>query len=393
MQPQTLVIHSHQQPDPLTGAVITPIYQTTTFAQDDAGVHKGYDYSRSGNPTRTVLEGVLADLEAGPGSGAKGFCFASGLGALTTLCMAMFQPGDHIICSDDVYGGTFRFFTKVFSKFGVTIQFVDATDVAMVAAAITPKTRLIYLETPSNPLLKLTDIRAVCQLAHANGIKVCVDNTFATPILQQPLHMGADIVLHSTTKYIGGHSDVVGGALIVQHDELAQQIKFHQNSLGATPDSFACWLTLRGLKTLGIRMQAHNHNAGQLAQFLASHPMVDSVIYPGLASHPQHSLATQQMPGGYGGMISFRVKGELAEARTVMKSLQLFTLAESLGGVESLVESPALMTHMSVDKAVRDAIGLTDNLIRLSVGIEAVEDLKADLAQALMQIQTPVAVS
>lgn len=388
LQPQTLVIHSHQSPDPLTGAVITPIYQTTTFAQEDAGVHKGYDYSRSGNPTRAVLEGVLADLEGGN----HGFCFASGLGALTTLCMALFQPGDHIICSDDVYGGTFRFFTKVFSKFGVNIQFVDATQVDAVAAAITPATKMIYIETPSNPLLKLTDIRAVCTLAQAKGIKVCVDNTFATPILQQPLKLGADIVLHSTTKYIGGHSDVVGGALILNDPEMAKAIKFHQNSLGATPDPFACWLTLRGLKTLGIRMQAHSYNGSQLAQFLAEHPLVDSVMYPGLASNPQHALAKSQMPGGFGGMISFRVKGELPEARIMMKALKLFTLAESLGGVESLVESPALMTHMSVDKAVRDAIGLTDNLIRLSVGIEALVDLQADLAQALVQMKTPISV-
>ena len=389
MQPQTLVIHSHQAPDPQTGAVITPIYQTTTFAQEDAGVHKGYDYSRSGNPTRTVLEGVLADLEGGYQTEAKGFCFASGLGALTTLCMALFKPGDHIICSDDVYGGTFRFFTKVFSKFGVTIQFVDATRLEAIEAAIAPATRMIYIETPSNPLLKLTDIKAVCELAQRHGdIKVCVDNTFATPILQQPMALGVDIVLHSTTKYIGGHSDVVGGALIVKDLEVAQAIKFHQNSLGATPDPFACWLTLRGLKTLGIRMQAHSANGLALATFLEQHPLVDSVIYPGLASHPQHALAQTQMPGGFGGMISFRVKGELPEARQLMKSLKLFTLAESLGGVESLVESPALMTHMSVDKAVRDAIGLTDNLIRLSVGIEAVEDLQADLAQALDQVKT-----
>jgi cystathionine beta-lyase/cystathionine gamma-synthase len=382
MHRQTIAIHSHQQPDPQTGAVITPIYQTTTFAQEDAGVHKGYDYSRSGNPTRAVLEGVLADLEGGQ----FGFCFASGLGALTTLCITMLNPGDHVIVSDDVYGGTFRFFTKVFARFGVNVQFVEATDLNTIDQAITPQTKLIYLETPSNPLLKLTDIVGVCALAQPRGIPVCVDNTFATPMLQQPLALGATIVLHSTTKYIGGHSDVVGGALVVNDATLAQQLKFHQNSLGATPDPFACWLTLRGVKTLGIRMQAHCANAAQLAQFLQSHPAVDSVLYPGLPEHPQAAVAQRQMPQGFGGMISFRVKGQLEDARTVMKSLKLFTLAESLGGVESLVESPALMTHMSVDKAVRDAIGLTDTLIRLSVGIEAVEDLQADLDQALAAI-------
>jgi cystathionine gamma-lyase len=385
MELQTLAIHSHQAPDPTTGAVITPIYQTTTFAQEDAGVHKGYDYSRSGNPTRSVLEGVLADLEGGQ----FGYCFASGLAALNTLSMALLNPGDHVICSDDVYGGTFRFFTKVFSRFGVNIQFVDSTDLALISQAITPQTKLIYLETPSNPLLKLTDIAAICELAKTHQVPVCVDNTFATPMLQRPLTLGADIVLHSTTKYIGGHSDVVGGALIIKENAaMAQAIKFHQNSLGGTPDPFAAWLTLRGLKTLGVRMQAHCENAMALAHFLDNHALVDSVLYPGLSGHPQHALAQQQMglghnKPGFGGMISFRVKGDLATARRVMQGLKLFTLAESLGGVESLVESPALMTHMSVDKAVRDAIGLTDNLIRLSVGIEALSDLQADLDHAL----------
>jgi cystathionine gamma-lyase len=264
------------------------------------------------------------------------------------------------------------------------VQFIDACNLDAVAAALTPKTRLVYLESPSNPLLKLTDIAAVCGLAKANGSLVCVDNTFATPILQQPLALGADIILHSTTKYIGGHSDVVGGALIVKNNpDIAQAIQFHQNSLGATPDPFASWLTLRGLKTLGLRMQAHCHNAMALATFLQAHPAVAQVIYPGLASHPQHALACQQMPPGFGGMISFSVKGDLSTARQVMKSLKLFTLAESLGGVESLVESPALMTHMSVDPAVRAALGITDTLLRLSVGIEALEDLQADLQQAL----------
>jgi cystathionine beta-lyase/cystathionine gamma-synthase len=377
MEFSTRAIHAHQAPDPETGAVITPIYQTTTFAQEDAGVHKGYDYSRSGNPTRAVLEGVLASLEGG----AHGYCFASGLGALTTLSFALLKPGDHVLVSDDVYGGTFRFFTKVFQHYGIDVEFLDMSNAQVVAEKRRANTRLVYLETPSNPLLKLIDIAAVVQAAQ--GIPTCVDNTFASPALQQPFALGVDIVLHSTTKYIGGHSDVVGGALVLKDSQFADAIKFHQNSLGATPDPFACWLTLRGLKTLALRMQAHSHNAMALAQFLEGHPRVDSVIYPGLASHPHHELAQRQMPNGFGGMISFRVKGGEHEARTVMKRLKLFTLAESLGGVESLVEHPARMTHMSVDKAVRDQLGLSDNLIRLSVGIEDAGDLRADLAQAL----------
>nr|MBX2860832.1 aminotransferase class I/II-fold pyridoxal phosphate-dependent enzyme [Vampirovibrio sp.] len=328
MKFQTKAIHAHQEPDPVTGAVITPIYQTSTFAQEDAGVHKGYDYSRSGNPTRTVLEGVLAELE----EGAHGFCFASGVGALTTLCMALFKPGDHLVVGDDVYGGTYRFLTKVFQNYGIDISFVDMTDLKNVEAALKPTTKMVYMETPTNPLLKMVDIAAVVALAKQKNIPTCVDNTFATPYLQTPLNLGVDIVLHSTTKYIGGHSDVVGGALILKDDTFKDAIKFHQNTLGAVPDPFASWLTLRGVKTLGVRMKAHCENANALAKFLSEHPGVDTVIYPGLPSHPQHAIAQKQMKD-YGGMISLRVKGGEQEARNLMKSVKYFTLAESLGGI------------------------------------------------------------
>jgi cystathionine beta-lyase/cystathionine gamma-synthase len=375
----TRAIHSHQEPDPVTGAVITPIYQTSTFAQEDAGVHKGYDYSRSGNPTRTVLEGVLADLEGGK----HGFCFASGLGALITLCLGLFKPGDHLVVGDDVYGGTYRFLTKVYTKYGIEVDFIDMTDLASVKAAVKPHTKMIYMETPTNPLLKLVDIEGVVAIAKKHGIPTCVDNTFASPYLQQPFEFGVDIVLHSTTKYIGGHSDVVGGALILRDDTFKDAVKFHQNSLGATPDPFASWLTLRGVKTLGLRMEAHSKSALALAQFLEKHPAVQDVIYPGLPSHPQHDIARRQMKNGFGGMITLRVKGGEAEARRFLKSVKYFTLAESLGGVESLIEHPARMTHLSVEKAVRDALGITDNLIRLSVGIEDLDDLQADLENAL----------
>lgn len=377
----TLAIHSHQAAESTTGAVIVPIYQTSTFEQEDAGKHKGYDYSRSGNPTRTALEGCLADLEGG----AHGLCFASGLGALTTLSMALFKPGDHILCGDDVYGGTYRFFDKVFKTYGVEIEFLDFTDPAVVAQHIKPNTKALYLETPTNPLLKLVDIEAMVALARQHNLITVLDNTFASPYFQHSIALGVDIVLHSTTKYIGGHSDVVGGALILKDDTYFQPLKFHQNSIGATPDPFASWLTLRGLKTLSVRMKAHEENAKALASFMEAHPGIEDVIYPGLPSHPQHHIAKKQM-SGFGGMISVRVKGGLGEARTFMKSLKLFTLAESLGGVESLVEHPALMTHASIEPHIRQGLGITDNLVRLSVGIEDIEDLKQDIAQALESV-------
>ncbi len=386
----TTAIHSHQDPEKEFGAVITPIYQTSTFAQQDAGVFNGHDYTRSSNPTRSVLEGVLADLEGGKYC----YAFASGMGAISTMALALFKPGDHMIVGDDVYGGTFRFLTKIFAKYGVDIDFINMSNAANVAAAIKPTTQLILLETPTNPLLKLADLQAIIDIAKKNNILTCVDNTFASPYIQQPFDYGADIIMHSTTKYIGGHSDVVGGTLIIrENEELAKNIQFHQNSIGATPDPFASWLTLRGLKTLGVRMDRHSSNAMHLAQWLEQHDAIEDVIYPGLPSHPQHDLAKKQMgPRGakgsaYGGMITLRVKGGEAEARQVLKQTKLFTLAESLGGIESLIEHPAIMTHASVDKNVRDAIGITDNLIRLSVGIEEVADLQADLDQAFAAIR------
>lgn len=378
MKFNTIAIHSHQAPDPVTGSVIPPIYQTSTFAQEDAGVHKGWDYTRCGNPTVDSLAGVLADLE----KGRFGFCFASGVGALVTLCNAIFKPGDHLLIGDDVYGGTFRYTTKVLSKFGVEVEFVDMGDPAKVEVAIKPTTRMLYMESPTNPLMRLVDIRALVEIARKHNLMTCVDNTFATPYLQNPIEMGVDIVLHSTTKYIGGHSDVVGGALILADDRYYEAIRFHRNTIGATPDPFNSWLTLRGLKTLGVRMKEHCKSARQLAEFLENHPAVEDVLYPGLASHPQHALAQRQMRD-FGGMMSIRVKGGEAEARAVLKATQVFTLAESLGGVESLIEHPATMTHASVEKHVREQLGITDNLIRLSVGIEDVEDLQNDLDHAL----------
>lgn len=385
MQFKTLAIHSHQKPDPVTGAVITPIYQTSTFAQEDAGVHKGWDYSRCGNPTVDTLAGVLTDLEGGK----HGYCFSSGVGALVTLCNALFKPGDHLVIGDDIYGGTFRYTTKVLAKYGVDVEFIDMTRSENVEAAIKPNTRLIYMESPTNPLLKLVDIEAITKIAQKHSIPTCVDNTFASPYLQKPIAYGVDIVLHSTTKYIGGHSDVVGGALILKDDTFNEAIRFHRNTIGANPDPFNSWLTLRGVKTLGLRMDAHCANALELARYLEAHEGVEAVIYPGLPSHPQYALAQKQMRAG-GGMISMRIKGGEAEARQLLKNTKIFTLAESLGGVESLIEHPARMTHASVDPKVREALGITDNLIRLSVGIEDVNDLKADLDQALKSVMQGV---
>lgn len=375
---KTKAIHTGQEPDPATGAVITPIYQTTTFAQDAPGVHKGYEYSRSGNPTRKVLDEVIADME----NGAYAFTFASGSAALSTLCLALLKPGDHVIVGDDVYGGTYRFLDKVLTKFNVTMDFIDMSDLSHVESVIKDETKMLFLESPTNPMLKMTDLEAVIGLANKHNITTAVDNTFATPYLQQPLSFGADIVMHSTTKYIGGHSDVVGGALVLRDETYKDVIAFHQNSIGATPDPFATWLTLRGLKTLGVRMDAHCRNAQELAEFLEAHPNVEDVIYPGLESHPQHELAQKQM-NAFGGMISLRIRGGLEETNAFFKKLKYFTLAESLGGIESLIEIPAVMTHASIEPEIRAELGITDNLVRISVGIEDVEDLKADLAHAL----------
>jgi cystathionine gamma-lyase len=378
MKFSTLAIHEAQEPDPETGAVITPIYQTTTFAQESPGEHKGYEYSRSGNPTRTVLEKVLAGLEGGK----HGYAFASGSGALTTLALALLRPGDHVLLGDDVYGGTYRFFSKVLANFGATFTQVDMTKSENVSAAVTPATKMIFLETPTNPLLKIIDLKAIINVAHKNKIITVVDNTFATPYLQRPFEFGADIVLHSTTKYINGHSDVVGGALILKDDTYSDKIKFHQNAVGATTDPLASWLTLRGLKTLALRMEAHCKNAAALAEFLENHPAVEEVIYPGLASHPQHKLAAQQMKAP-GGMISIRIKGDAARVNGFLKKLHYFRLAESLGGIESLIEVPAVMTHASLTPEGRAALGITDNLVRISAGIEDIEDLRKDMERAL----------
>jgi cystathionine beta-lyase/cystathionine gamma-synthase len=375
----TRAIHVGQDADPATGAVIVPIYQTSTYAQSEVGVHQGYDYSRTANPTRAALEACLASLDGGR----FGLAFASGMAAEDTI-LHLLESGDHVVACDDVYGGTFRLFKRVLERSGLRFTFVDATNPERVAGAIEDRTRLIWLESPTNPLLKLVDLQAVSGLAHARGrILVAVDNTFASPYCQQPLAHGADLVHYSTTKYLGGHSDVVGGALVTSDEELYAQLKFLQNAVGGVPGPFDSWLVLRGLKTLAVRMRQHTANAQRVAEFLAQHRQVKTVHYPGLPSHPQHDLAVRQMSGGSGGMLSFEVRGGVAAAREVARRTRLFTLAESLGGVESLIELPALMTHASLPDERRAEIGIDDGLIRLSVGIEDVDDLIADLEQAL----------
>jgi cystathionine beta-lyase/cystathionine gamma-synthase len=370
----TRAIHAGQEPDPATGAVIVPIYQTSTFAQEAVGVHKGYEYARSGNPTRTALETALAALDGG----AHALAFASGLAAETTALLLL-NAGDHVIGGDDAYGGTYRLFTKVFARHGISFDFVDTRDPEEVAEAIRPETRLVWLETPTNPLLKLADIARIAELARPRGVLTLVDNTFASPYLQRPLEQGADIVLYSTTKYMGGHSDVVGGALVLKDAELYERLKFLQNAAGGVPGPFDSWLVLRGLKTLAVRMRAHSENGIAVARFLDEHPAVEQVIYPGLPSHPQHDLARRQMRA-FGGMISIVLKGGEDAAHALVTRTKLFTLAESLGGVESLIELPAAMTHASV---AGSPLEVPPGLVRLSVGIEEPEDLIADLEQAL----------
>jgi cystathionine gamma-lyase len=374
----TRAIHDGQPPDPATGAVTVPIYQTSTYAQAEVGLHKGYDYSRTSNPTRAALEACLASLDGGR----FGLAFASGMAAEDTL-LHLLETGDHVVACDDVYGGTFRLFHRVLEKVGLRFSFVDATDVRNVERAIEPQTRLVWLESPTNPLMKLIDIAAVAELAHARHILVTVDNTFASPYCQRPLELGADVVHYSTTKYLGGHSDLIGGALITSDERWYEQLKFLQNAVGGVPGPLDSWLVLRGLKTLAVRMRQHSANAQQVACFLQQHPRVKHVHYPGLEDHPQHSLARRQMVGGFGGMLSFEVEGGVAAAREVARATRLFTLAESLGGVESLIELPALMTHASLPAERRAEIGIDDGLIRLSVGIEEADDLIADLEQAL----------
>jgi cystathionine gamma-lyase len=371
----TRAIHAGQDADPATGATVVPIYATSTYTQAAPGDHKGYEYSRSGNPTRTALETCLAALEGGE----RGLAFASGLAASTAV-LAVLRPGDEVAAAADLYGGTFRLLERVFKPWGLAARYTDDPSLAGFKAIITPKTRLVWIETPTNPLLQVIDIPGLCELAHRSGAKVAVDNTFATPYLQQPLALGADIVVHSTTKYLGGHSDVVGGAVIGAR-ELLEPIKFYQNAAGGVPGPFDVYLTLRGMKTLAVRMEKHCANARELAGWLAKHPAVEHVYYPGLPNHSGHELAKRQMRD-FGGMISIRLKSTVA-ARSFMTRTRLFSLAESLGGVESLVCYPATMTHASIPAEVRNARGVDDALVRLSVGIEDLDDLRSDLQNAL----------
>ncbi|MBS1124615.1 MAG: Cystathionine gamma-lyase [Deltaproteobacteria bacterium] len=378
----TRAIHAGQRPDPVTGAVMTPIYYTSTYAQEAPGVHKGYEYSRTHNLTRFALEANLASLEGGVG----GLCFASGLAATSTL-LQLFDTGTHVIAADDLYGGTFRLFDKVYRRFGFEFSYVDPIGgAAAIEAAIRPTTKLVWVETPSNPMLKLVDLAAVAEVCKRRGLVFAVDNTFMTPYLQRPLELGADVVAHSLTKYLNGHSDVVGGALIFKDQGLRDRVAFLQNAAGAVPSPMDSFLVMRGTKTLHIRMDRHESNARTIAAWLANHPQVAKVIYPGLESHPQHALAKRQQRG-FGAMISFVLKGGLDESRRFLSACQIFALAESLGGVESLIEHPAIMTHASVPADRRAALGIVDGFIRLSVGIEDVSDLQGDLERSFRAAQ------
>jgi cystathionine beta-lyase/cystathionine gamma-synthase len=373
----TIAIHAGQEPDPTSGAVMVPIVLSSTFAQESPGVHKGYEYSRSGNPTRRALEACLAALEGG----SHGFGFASGLSATATLLHTL-KPGAHILCGDDVYGGTFRLMDKVMGPMGLSSSFVDMRDLSAVRASIRPSTRMLWIETPTNPMLKIFDIAGLAEIAREAKITFVVDNTFATPILQRPLDLGADVVVHSMTKYLNGHSDVVGGAIITSNAELVERVGFLQNAIGAVPSPFDCYLVLRGLKTLPVRVRHQSASALTIAERLERHPRVRRVHYPGLASHAEHALAARQMRG-FGGMISVEVEGGLDAARSMLERLSVFSCAESLGGVESLAEHPAIMTHASVPPETRKVLGISDDLVRLSVGLEALEDLWKDLEHAL----------
>jgi cystathionine gamma-lyase/cystathionine beta-lyase/cystathionine gamma-lyase/homocysteine desulfhydrase len=375
----TICIHAGQVPDPATGAIITPIYQTSTYVQDALGQHKGYEYARTQNPTRAALEGNLAAIE----HGRAGFAFASGMAA-TGAVMTLLQSGDHVVVTDNTYGGTYRLFERVLRKYQLDFTYVDTSDVSQIERAITAKTRMLFLETPTNPVLRLTDLAAASAAAHARGVAVVVDNTFASPYVQRPIDFGADIVLHSTTKFLNGHSDSVGGIVVAVSDEHVEWLRFVQNAEGAILGPMDAWLVLRGTKTLPIRMERHNANAQVLAEFLQGHPKVTQVHYPGLPSHPQHALAQRQM-NGFGGLISFQL-GSFEHARTLLNSVQLMALAESLGGVETLISHPASMTHASVPPDRRAAIGITEDMVRVSVGIEDVDDLRDDLIQALDRI-------
>ena len=380
MRFETLAVHGGHKPDPAFGAVMQPIYQTSTFAFQGVNRPGTFDYSRSGNPTRKALEDCLAALEGGT----HGFVFATGMAAEATV-LELFKPGDHLVIHDDLYGGTYRLLRSVAEKNGVALDFVNLRELDALRAALRPNTRAVWTETPTNPLMNLLDLRAIAGIAHAKGVLAICDNTFLSPYFQRPLDLGVDIVVHSTTKYINGHSDVVGGAVIVKDAALAERVKFFQNTLGTCPGPQDCFLVLRGVKTLPLRMEAHNRNALALAHWLEKHPKIERVLHPGLESHPQHALALRQMTG-FGGTFSFRVKGAQDEAFRFLSAVKLFVLAESLGGVESLIEHPWSMTHLSMPEDVREKVGITRNLIRVSVGIEHSDDLIADLDQALVDV-------
>ncbi len=372
----TIAIHAGNEPDTATGAVSVPIYQTSTYAQEGLGKHKGFEYARTQNPTRSALEKNIAALE-----GAKfGFAFASGMSA-TDAVLKLVKSGDHVICGDNTYGGTYRLFSKILSNYGIEFDFVDTSDVNNVEAAFKPNTKMVFVETPTNPIMTVTDLRAVSEIAHARGARVVCDNTFMSPYLQQPIDFGVDIVVHSTTKYLNGHSDSIGGFVALNNEEDAEWIKFVQNSIGAILSPFDSFLVLRGTKTLAVRMEKHDENGRAVANFLAEHPKVEKVYYPGLASHRQHELAKRQQKG-FGGMVAFET-GSLENAKKVLENVKICTLAESLGGVESLISHPATMTHASVPAEKRQSLGITDGLVRVSVGIEDVEDILEDLDQAL----------
>jgi cystathionine gamma-lyase len=377
MKFSTKAIHAGQEPDPSTGAIATPIYQTSTFAQSGIGEHKGYEYARTGNPTRSALESCIAALEGGE----HGLAFSSGLAASQAV-LSLLQAGDHLISCDDLYGGTYRLFERVMSRQNITSSYMTTNSVADYERAIRPNTRLIWLEAVTNPLLRLVDIRAIAEMAHRHNILLVVDSTFATPYFLQPLALGADIVLHSTTKYINGHSDVVGGALVTNNESVYQDLKFYQNAAGAVPGPFDTWLTLRGIKTLPLRMRQHETNAQAVARYLTEHARVERVYYPGLASHPDHELAKRQL-SGFGGMVSFQLKGQAADINRIVQRLEVITFGESLGAVESLLCHPASMTHSSIPREIREARGINDTLLRLSVGLEDVEDIVRDIDQAL----------
>jgi len=375
---ETRAVHTGCEPEPVTGAVMTPIFQTSTFVQESPGKKKeGYAYARTHNPTRTALEKNIASLEEGE----YGLAFSSGMAAISTVIQIL-NAGDHVICCDDVYSGTFRVFKKVFKRHNLEFDFIDLTNTQTLENHIKDNTKVIWLESPSNPLLKITDIESITRIAKNKNILTVIDNTFATPFFQKPLNLGVDIVVHSTTKYLNGHSDIIGGAVVTNDRELYDKVLFIQNAAGSVPGPFDCFLVLRGIKTLAIRMERHAENAMKIAQFLEKHPKVRKVIYPGLKSHPQHELAKKQM-SGFGGIISFLIKGGLEAARNFLERVEIFALAESLGGVESLIEHPAIMTHTSLPKEVKEKLGISDELIRISVGIENVDDLVDDLERAL----------